>query len=103
MVTTPSGRNLLLVHAGRDGAAMQRAQAALQQTEGSLRALTAADRTAAKPWVVKVVAYPRGGFEQLAKQSPLDTRPEAHLRLLNGLYEGGEPKVGQRVKVIGVK
>lgn len=103
VVTTPSGRNLLLVHAGRDGAAMQRAQAALQQTEGSLRGLTAADRTAAKPWVVKVVAYPRGGFEQLAKQSPLDTRPEAHLRLLNGLYEGGEPKVGQRVKVIGVK
>ncbi len=103
VATAPSGRHLLLVQAGRDAAALQRAQAALRQAESSLRGLTAADRNAARPWVVQVVAYPRGGFAQLAKQSPLDVRPEAHLRLLNGLYEGGEPRPGQRVKVIGVR
>jgi predicted Zn-dependent protease len=103
VATAPSGRHLLLVQAGRDAAAMQRAQAPLRQVEASLRGLSAADRRAARPWVVQVAAYPRGGFAQLAKQSPLAPRPEAHLRLLNGLYEGGEPKVGERVKVIGVE
>ncbi len=100
VVSAPGERLLLLVHAGRDAATMQRAQAPLNAVETSLRPLTAADRAAARPWEVTVVTYPRGGFAELAAKSPLDARAEAHLRLLNGLYEGGEPKVGQRVKVI---
>jgi len=100
VVSAPGNRLLLLVHAGRDTAAMQRAQAPLGAIETSLRALTAADRAAARPWSVALASYPRGGFAELAAKSPLDARAEAHLRLLNGLYEGGEPKVGQRVKVI---
>jgi predicted Zn-dependent protease len=45
------------------------------------------------------VAYPRGGFAELAKTSPI-ARPEQQLRLINGYYGGGEPKVGELVKVI---
>ncbi|HEY6355657.1 MAG TPA: peptidase, partial [Burkholderiaceae bacterium] len=63
---------------------------------------TAADRTEARPWSVQTVPYPRGGFGELAKSSPLPaTRAEAQLRLMNGDYGGGaEPKAGQPVKVV---
>jgi hypothetical protein len=66
------------------------------------RAMTAADRAAARPWRVQTVPYPRGGFAELAKASPLPgPRAEAQLRLLNGVYGGGaEPKPGQTVKVV---
>lgn len=64
--------------------------------------MTAQDRSAARAWVMKPVAYPQGGFAELAKTSPLET-PEQQLRLLNGFYAGGEPKAGQMVKVIGVQ
>ena len=67
--------------------------------EASFRALTAQDRTAARPWIVKLVSYPKGGFAELAKTSPIDN-PEKQLRLINGYYAGGEPKPGQVVKVI---
>jgi len=102
LVSGPSGRNYLLQYAAKDAAAMQRANAQMGEAEGSFRALTAADRTAAKPYVVKTVSFPRGGFAELAKSSPLLTRPEAQLRLINGAFGGGEePKVGQVVKVVG--
>jgi hypothetical protein len=47
------------------------------------------------------VPYPRGGFAELAKQAP-PTLPnaEAQLKLLNGVYTGGEPAPGQLVKVV---
>ena len=72
---------------------MQRARAQVREAEGSFRALTAPDRAAARPWVLKTVAYPRGGFAELAKSSPID-RPEQQLRLINGYYGGGEPNRG---------
>jgi predicted Zn-dependent protease len=48
---------------------------------------------------VKTVAYPRGGFAELARSSPLP-QAEAQLRLINGFYGGGEPRAGQPVKVV---
>jgi predicted Zn-dependent protease len=45
------------------------------------------------------VPYPRGGFRELARQSPLPDA-EQQLRLLNGAYAGGEPAPGQLVKVV---
>jgi predicted Zn-dependent protease len=102
LVSGPGGRNYLLQYAAKDAAALQRATAQMAEAEGSFRALTAADRAAAKPYVVKTVSFPRGGFAELAKSSPLTTRPEAQLRLLNGAFGGGaEPAVGQVVKVVG--
>ena len=102
LVTGPGERTFWLQYAAKDDAARQRAEPGLVEAESSFRAMTGADRAAAKPWSVRTVPYPRGGFAELAKSSPL---PPAHaaaqLRLINGVYGGeGEPKVGQLVKVV---
>jgi hypothetical protein len=49
--------------------------------------------------VLKTEAYPKGGFAELARTSPI-ANPEKQLRLINGYYGGGEPKVGALVKVV---
>nr|HET7859241.1 M48 family metalloprotease [Caldimonas sp.] len=100
LVSGPGERTYWLQYAAKDAAARQRAEAGLVEAESSFRALTAADRAAAKPWRVRTAAYPRGGFAELAKSSPLP-RAEAQLRLVNGVYGGdGEPRVGQLVKIV---
>lgn len=101
LVSGPGGRNYLLQYAARDAAALQRAEAQLREAEASFRALTAADRQAARPWTVRTVPYPRGGFAELARNSPLGAQAEAQLRLMNSAYGGAaEPRAGQRVKVV---
>lgn len=100
VVSGPANRNYLFVYASKDAQSLQRAYRQLQEAESSFRAMTAADRTAARPWSLKTVAYPRGGFAELVRQSPLTTNAEQQLRLLNGMYGGGEPKLGQLVKVV---
>jgi predicted Zn-dependent protease len=101
IVSGPRQHVFLLQHAARDAASLQRAQAGLREAQGSMRAVTAADRASARPWHVKTVPYPRGGFAELARGSPLPTMAEAQLRLLNGAYGGGsEAQPGQVVKVI---
>ena len=89
----------VLNYAAKDAATLQRARAQMQETQNTFRALNAAERAAAKPWIIRAVAYPRGGFAELARTSPLPSA-EAQLRLVNGFYGGGEPKPGQLVKVI---
>ncbi|MBA2721726.1 MAG: M48 family metalloprotease [Methylibium sp.] len=101
IVTGPDRNNFVLLHAARDTATRQRAAASLREAENSFRPLTPADRKAAEPWVLRTVAFPPGGFAELAKRSPLMTNPEQQLRLINGVYGGGpQPKPGQAVKVI---
>jgi predicted Zn-dependent protease len=100
IVSGPGARHYLLVYASADGAALQRAYRQMLEAESSFRAMTAADRAAARPWTIGTVPYPRGGFEQLARKSPLTQRPEQQLRLINGVYAGGEPRLGQLVKVV---
>ena len=102
LVTGPGERTFWLQYAAKDAAARQRAEGGLAEAESSFRAMTAADRAAAKPWSVRTVPFPRGGFAELAKSSPLPpARAEAQLRLLNGVYGGdGAPKPGQLVKVV---
>ncbi|HSB98452.1 MAG TPA: M48 family metalloprotease [Burkholderiaceae bacterium] len=102
LVTGPGERNYLLQYAAKDAAARQRAAAGLQEAESSFRAMTAADRAAARPWGVQTVPYPRGGFAELARSSPLPSaRAEAQLKLINGVYGGGaEPMPGQPVKAV---
>ena len=99
VVSGPGNNRFVLVWSARDAAALQRSRSQLQQAQDSFRALTVADRAAARPWVLRTVAYPAGGFAEIARRSPLDS-PLAHLRLLNGVYGGGEPRLGQRVKVV---
>jgi predicted Zn-dependent protease len=82
-LTLVSGRASALLAAVR-GQGRRRAparEAGLSRAESSFRAMTAADRAAARPWSVRTVPYPRGGFAELAKSSPLPpARAEAQLR-----------------------
>lgn len=100
IVTGPSNRNYAFIYAAKDQQSLQRAYRQIQEAESSFRALTAADRDAARPWKLKTVPYPSGGFAELAKQSPLANNAEQQLRLLNGVYGGGDVQPGQRVKVV---
>ena len=59
-----------------------------------------ADKIAAKPWTLKTVPFPKGGFAPLAQKSPLNTLPEQQLKLINGVYASGERKPGELVKVV---
>ena len=79
---------------------MQRAAVSLRQAEASFRALTPADREAARGWTLHTVPLPAGGFAALARSSPLPGDKVAQLKLLNGVYGGDEPRPGQPVKTI---
>jgi predicted Zn-dependent protease len=100
VVTGPENRNYLLLHAAKDAPTLQRMSPALRDASATFRALTAADRSAARPWTLKTVPYRAGSLPQLARQGPMTELPEQQLRLLNGVYGGGEPKAGDLVKVI---
>jgi len=103
LIDGPQSHRYLMVPAARDANTLAQNQAAIQTVEESFRALTAADRQAARPWVIRSTSSPKGGMAQLAQQTALSEAPEAHLRLLNGRYGGGEPKVGELVKVVVAK
>ena len=100
VVSGPAGQNFLLIYGARDARSLQRARGKLKEAEASFRALTSADIAAARPWVLRTVPYQRGGFSQLSRQSPLTGNAEQQLRLINGVYAGGEPPPGQLVKVV---
>jgi predicted Zn-dependent protease len=101
LVSGPGNRNYLLSHGARDAGAMQRAAAGLAQAEASFRPLSAAERAAARPWVLRTVPYPGGGFAELARSSPLTAAAEPQLKLLNSAYAGGaDLRQGQLVKVV---
>ena len=99
MVSGPGDHRYLFLMSARDANAMQRARGGLLQARDSFRAMTAADRARALPWVLRTVPFPRGGFAELARRSPLDAA-EQQLRLLNGMYGGGAPTPGALVKVV---
>ena len=99
LVSGPGSNTYLLQYAAKDVPTLQRARRQIQEAELSFRPLTAEDRVQARPWVVKTIPYPRGGFAEMARQSPV-SNPEQQLRLINGLYGGGEPKPGQLVKTV---
>ncbi len=101
IVTGPKNASYALLYLAANEAAKARAMQAMNATEKTFRPMSSADTRAARPWAVDLVPYPRGGFAAL--QSP-GVSTERQLRLLNGLYDGGpEPKVGQLVKVVGVR
>jgi predicted Zn-dependent protease len=100
LVDGPKGNQYALLPSAKDANTLEANRSPLQAAEQSFRAMTELDRTAARPWLIKFVPYPRGGFAQLAQQSPLSQPAEQQLRLLNGYYSGGEPRPGEMVKVI---
>ncbi len=100
IVDGPKGQPYLLMPAAKDANALKASTAGLQAAEQSFRALTEADKAAARPWRLQTLPFPAGGFAQLAKQSPLDEAAELQLRLINGYYGGGAPKTGELVKAV---
>lgn len=100
LIDGPQNHRYLLLPSARDAATMERNDRSLAAATSSFRAMTDADRAAAKPWQLQTLPYPKGGFAQLAGASPVSTAAEDQLRLLNGFYGGGEPKAGTAVKVV---
>jgi predicted Zn-dependent protease len=100
LINGPSARTFAFLHAGRDAATLQRNRAALREATASFRAFTPSDRAAAKPWALRTVSMPAGGFAELARRSPLGAQAERQLKLLNGVYGGGSIAAGRPVKVV---
>ena len=99
LISSPQGSVFLFVHAAKDAATLQRNRTQMLETENTFRALTAADKTAARPWMVRSAMMPRGGFAELARTSPL-ANPEQQLRLINGVYSAGDIKPGLAVRTV---
>lgn len=99
LITGPQGAVFLLIHTAKDAATLQRSRPQMLETENTFRALTAADKAAARPWMVRSAVMPRGGFAELARTSPL-ANPEQQLRLINGVYPAGDIKPGLAVKTV---
>ena len=99
VVSGPNDKVYVLSYAAKDANTMAQVRRQLEEAQGSFRPMTNADRSAAQPWSLKTTAYPRGGFSELARRSPLE-RAEQQLRLINGVYGGGEPQLGQLVKIV---
>jgi predicted Zn-dependent protease len=97
VVTGPQQNTFVMLYLAADAAARNRAMPGLMAAEKSFRAMTTADQQAARPWQVKAVPFPRGGFAELARQSPV---PEKRLQLLNGTWGRSDPAVGQMVKTV---
>jgi len=100
LINGPGGRTYAFLHAARDAATLQRNRATMREATASFRAFAPGDRAAAKPWTIRSVAMPAGGFAELARRSPLGAQAERQLRLLNGVYAGGDIAAGRPVKVV---
>ena len=99
LITGPQGAVFLFIYSAKDASTLQRSKGQMLATENTFRALTAADKAAARPWMVRSAVMPRGGFAELARTSPL-ANPEQQLRLINGVYAGGDIKPGLPVKTV---
>jgi predicted Zn-dependent protease len=100
VATGAAGQNFLMIYAAKDAATLQRNRAALRETEGSFRGMSAQDVAAAKPWVLRTANLPREGFAGLARSAPMSTLPEQQLKLMNGVYSSGAVQPGALVKVV---
>ncbi|MDO8346530.1 MAG: M48 family metalloprotease [Rugosibacter sp.] len=101
IINGPNNQNYLFLHAAKSAAILQRDRDMLLTAENSFRAISAQDRLLARPWQLRQVAFPAGGFAHLAKRAPASLPDaEAQLRLLNGAYPDGVIKPGMLVKTV---
>jgi predicted Zn-dependent protease len=96
-----NGAQYLIAGIARDQATYARERSALRAAINSFHALTAAEKKAARPHRLSVItATPGTSFAALARSSPLGADAENQLRLMNDLYPTGEPRRGQRLKIV---
>jgi len=95
-----NGTQYLIAGMARDKPAYERERSTLRAAINSFRAITPAERQAARPYVLKLVTTKPGmTMAKLARQSPLGADAESQLRLMNALYPSGEPKPGSPSKL----
>jgi predicted Zn-dependent protease len=96
-----NGTQYLIAAMAKDQTVYERERATLRAAINSFHAITPAEQRAARPDVLKVItAKPGTTIAGLARDSALTRNAESQLRLLNDLYPAGEPKPGQRLKVV---
>jgi predicted Zn-dependent protease len=96
-----NGTQYLIAGMAKDKAVYDRERNTLRAAINSFRAITPAERQAARPHVLQLIkAAPGMTMATLARQSPLGADAESQLRLMNDLYPGGEPKPGQPLKIV---
>jgi predicted Zn-dependent protease len=70
-------------------------------TVRSFHALTAEERKRIKPLSIRIINARQGDtYARLAQGSPLGKSAESYLRLINAQYPDGEPRAGQRIKIV---
>ena len=101
IITGPKQQNYLFLHVAKSAQALQRDRETMLSAERTFKAMTNKDLVLARPWKIRLMPFPAGGFTALAKLSAA-TLPhaEAQLRLLNGAYPDGVIKAGTQVKFI---
>jgi len=96
-----NGTQYLIGGMAWDKTVYARERNALRSAINSFRAITPEERQTARPYVLKLTtAQPGTTLASLARQSPLGADAESQLRLMNALYPSGEPKPGQRLKIV---
>ncbi len=96
-----NGAQYLIAGMTRDKPTYDRERDTLRTAINSFRAITPAEKLAARPYVLKVItARPGMTMATLARHSPLGTDAESLLRLMNDLYPSGEPRPGQLLKIV---
>jgi predicted Zn-dependent protease len=96
-----NGTQYLIAGMAKDKPAYERERSTLRAAINSFRAITPAERQAARPYRLRLETAQAGTtMAALARQSPLGADAESQLRLMNGLYPGGEPKPGQLLKIV---
>jgi len=91
----------LFVGLSRNNADQSRYDRDFLRIAHSYHKLSAREKTLASGLHLRLIrAVPGMRFATLAKDSPIPKYAEAQLRLLNDLYPDGEPRPGQRVKIV---
>ncbi len=95
------GAQYLIAGMTRDAAAYERERSALRAAINSFRAITPAEKLAARPYTLRLAtARPGQTFGALARQSRLGADGETLLRLMNGFPPDGEPEPGRLLKIV---
>jgi predicted Zn-dependent protease len=96
-----NGTQYLIAGMTKDTPTYERERGALRAAINSFRAITLAEKLAARPYVLQLITA-RPGFTMaaLARRSPLAADSESQLRLMNDLYPSGEPRPGQLLKIV---
>jgi predicted Zn-dependent protease len=96
-----NGTQYLIAGIAKDKPTYDRERSTLRAAINSFRAITPAEKQAARPHLLQLVTVQPGTtMAGLARQSPLGPDAESQLRLMNNLYPGGEPKAGQLLKIV---